>query len=319
MDYPFDEEASVLQQVWFGFMGMLTVFDDLLGVLKKPANTSELINLFMVILFALELGIIPSSVYKLEQIVPDLFTKKHLKPPLYPCFMLLPLALNIITKTYLFVATYPSVADQPTGSIALWCVIQIARMLGTSVYYFIPPFFFGVMASIFMDACEGVNKASSCLNPHMVYHEGTQLLGIYLKVQEGSQFGLFIQFTFKTLLTISVGFLLSVSGKCLSLAFFYVLIYVSSIVTSVLVLGYFGFIMDDCFKKFQETADTLRALYVKSKNVQFEKELLDLTQKIEKQAPFSALGFFSVDRSTLMAELGTILTYFIILIQADLC
>ena len=40
---------------------------------------------------------------------------------------------------------------------------------------------------------------------------------------------------------------------------------------------------------------------------------------VEKEPPFSALGFFSVDRTTLTAELGTILTYFIILLQADIC
>lgn len=301
-------------------IGLGFILADILDELKKPTETiTEWINLFMVLLYAIELVIVPVTMFKLERSAPTLFTKRQLRPPLNAWFMLLPAAINAISKLYLAVVTYHYVANQPTGDIVLWCAIQIGRLLGTSVYYSLPPIFFGVMVSNFMDKCEEFNKTRDSLNPYMVQNKGNELLEVYLKVHKGSQFGLFTQFSIKTLLIISLGFLLSVSGKCLSLDFVLMVIYVTALVTSVLILTYFGFIMDDCYQRFQGTADTLRALYVRSNNIQLNKELLDLAQKIEKQASFSALGFFSVDRSTLMAELGTILTYFIILIQADIC
>ena len=39
--------------------------------------------------------------------------------------------------------------------------------------------------------------------------------------------------------------------------------------------------------------------------------------QMEREGPFTALGFFEVNRSTLLAELGTILTYFVILLQSS--
>ena len=44
-----------------------------------------------------------------------------------------------------------------------------------------------------------------------------------------------------------------------------------------------------------------------------------IIQDIEASPKFSALGFFTVDRTTLTAMLGTILTYFIILFQTISC
>ena len=51
-----------------------------------------------------------------------------------------------------------------------------------------------------------------------------------------------------------------------------------------------------------------------------EMKMLQLIiQDIEASPKFSALGFFTVDRTTLTAMLGTILTYFIILFQTISC
>ena len=77
--------------------------------------------------------------------------------------------------------------------------------------------------------------------------------------------------------------------------------------------------MDDCFVAFQGIKTKVREAFVKTGDIQEAKEMLALIQRIEEQAPFSALGFFTVDRTTLMAEVGTILTYFVVLVQADLC
>jgi hypothetical protein len=49
------------------------------------------------------------------------------------------------------------------------------------------------------------------------------------------------------------------------------------------------------------------------------KMLRIMIEEVEDCPPFSALGFYTIDRSTLTATLGTILTYFIILFQTLTC
>ena len=46
---------------------------------------------------------------------------------------------------------------------------------------------------------------------------------------------------------------------------------------------------------------------------------LMLIQKIDTEDPFTALGFFTVDKTTLTSALATVVTYLIILIQFNLC
>ena len=50
-----------------------------------------------------------------------------------------------------------------------------------------------------------------------------------------------------------------------------------------------------------------------------EKMLNIVIEELTSLQPFTALGFYSVDRSTLTATLGTVLTYFIILYQTVTC
>ena len=56
-----------------------------------------------------------------------------------------------------------------------------------------------------------------------------------------------------------------------------------------------------------------------SDSIQVNHEIAVLIKRIERQPAFTAYGFFTVDRSTLTAELGIVLTYFIVLYQANLC
>ena len=44
-----------------------------------------------------------------------------------------------------------------------------------------------------------------------------------------------------------------------------------------------------------------------------------IIQDIEASPQFSALGFYAVDKTTLTATLGTVLSYFIILLQTITC
>ena len=48
-------------------------------------------------------------------------------------------------------------------------------------------------------------------------------------------------------------------------------------------------------------------------------DILILFHSFEAEEPLSAMGFFSVQRSTLTAEFGIIVTYIIILYQLPFC
>ena len=60
-----------------------------------------------------------------------------------------------------------------------------------------------------------------------------------------------------------------------------------------------------------------KKLSVSAVSYQEEKKLLDLIYQVQEETPFTALGFFDVDRSTLTSILATSATYIIILLQFD--
>ena len=47
------------------------------------------------------------------------------------------------------------------------------------------------------------------------------------------------------------------------------------------------------------------------------RNILNIISEIEQETPFSAGGFFYIERSTLISIAGAILTYLIILVQFD--
>ena len=61
-----------------------------------------------------------------------------------------------------------------------------------------------------------------------------------------------------------------------------------------------------------------RELYVRTEENR-RPEVLMLLDDVEQTGYFSALGFFEVNRGLLVAILGTVLTYFIILYQTITC
>ena len=60
-----------------------------------------------------------------------------------------------------------------------------------------------------------------------------------------------------------------------------------------------------------------KKLSVSDVSYQEEKRLVDLIYQVQEESPFTALGFFDVDRSTLTSILATSATYIIILLQFD--
>ena len=60
-----------------------------------------------------------------------------------------------------------------------------------------------------------------------------------------------------------------------------------------------------------------KKLSVSDVSYQEEKRLMDLIYQVQEESPFTALGFFDVDRSTLTSILATSATYIIILLQFD--
>ena len=53
--------------------------------------------------------------------------------------------------------------------------------------------------------------------------------------------------------------------------------------------------------------------------VHMEKRILKLTHEVENVEPFTALGFYTVDKQLLVSVLSTVVTYFIVLLQTFSC
>ena len=54
-----------------------------------------------------------------------------------------------------------------------------------------------------------------------------------------------------------------------------------------------------------------------SRSLQASREAMYLMFEIDREQPFTALGFFNIERSTLTSLVGTILTYLIVLVQFE--
>lgn len=88
------------------------------------------------------------------------------------------------------------------------------------------------------------------------------LVKSYRSLQMACQPFLFLLFTCHTLIVILIGYLLTIMNqKCVDPVMRTLekyIIYGVTMVTSVFVLGYCGFIMDRAFRQFQDLADRLR-------------------------------------------------------------
>ena len=106
--------------------------------------------------------------------------------------------------------------------------------------------------------------------------------------------------------------------------------------------SYLGLTLDHCWDTYAEIANAIRwanlfyrsvlVFYILSvlilflcrrKAIHYKNDditsMIFVIQEIETSPKFSAMGFYTVDRSTLTATLGTIISYFIILFQTINC
>ena len=300
---------------WLVFYGIGSTVKQ---VTIKPEDLAGWINIAMVAVFGLEFCTAPIAVFIIHEEIPNMLARKNLKYPHRLTLFLAPLVINLVMQILMvgkaiegFIQTKSSILTA-TGYVFKETVNAFGIIICMSLCNFI----LGVFVSNFIHDCKtDENNRSS----HSTKEWAEAKLCSYAAIQNASQFALFTQFTINTLTIILLGCLLTVSGTCLNYTFSIIFLYSISLVICTLILCHLGMIMDDCFVAFQGIKTKVREAFVKTGDIQEAKEMLALIQRIEEQAPFSALGFFTVDRTTLMAEVGTILTYFVVLVQADLC
>ena len=292
--------------------------DPIRQFLKWPETIAEGINLSMIGLFGIELCSVPIGILLIIRKVPQWATAPNLKRPHSFWLFLVPFFLNISLKVFMLTARHSDVAGSGKYSkveTVIWFGKEIASDIGILMCITLPNFVLGVFVSNFIlddEHNETWRKLSAKQKAEIK-------LETFILVQQASQFLLFSQFTIHTLLIIFIGCILNVIGSCLNYHFSIILLYALSLSLSALILFHLGVIMEDCYEHLFSIKEKVREDFVKTDELQEAKKLLALMQRIDEQAPFSALGFFTVNRSTLMAEVGTILTYFAVLASYDIC
>ena len=303
--------------VFWSLMGLVffILSDNAQEQIRLPKDLAEGVNLTMIFVYVTQYFTVLHGVLLMEKRLPRMFTDSNLKRPRYLAFMIAPLIINALMKIFSWAQMFSLMHDtERTAFLVLNLAKDIANDILILFFMAIPSFIIGVVANTFIREC---NKEE--LNPQTAIAATTMKLGTYKAFQQGAEYLIFSQFTMHTLMVISIGCILTVSSSCMSFNPVLIALYVVTMVLSIANLCYIAIVLDDCQQCLKDIEDRLRDVYVKTTDHQQGRELLVLLQRMAQQGGFSGLGFFTVDRSTLMAELGTILTYFVVLWQADLC
>ena len=73
---------------------------------------------------------------------------------------------------------------------------------------------------------------------------------------------------------------------------------------------------EDCYDALQDLLPTLRWQALEQADWRLREELHQLERMVARVERFSAMSFFTVDRSTLLGVMSTVVTYLVILLQA---
>ena len=116
------------------------------------------------------------------------------------------------------------------------------------------------------------------------------------------------------ILTTTQGFLiLSIYIAVLNIRYVNIFLFVFSITTTILMtMGD----LEECYDLIKEVADKAREEACEKTSVKEMMQLMVAAGKLEDTYPFSAMKFFTFERSTVTAMLATTLTYLVVLIQS---
>ena len=189
-------------------IGIGSVFDIVYMSITIPlGNIVDVINSLTMVLFVLLFASFPLTVYLLEQSGSELFSRKTLKRPICTSMMVLPFVIKGIVTIYIMVISHPFESGKSFASIIFWFINQLATLLGTTLYFAIPSFIFGVMASNLCankKAGKFGSLAGSMISNGDIYtnekknraivDETWKELMAFRSLRDGAQFGLFAQF-----------------------------------------------------------------------------------------------------------------------------
>ena len=73
---------------------------------------------------------------------------------------------------------------------------------------------------------------------------------------------------------------------------------------------------EDCYDVLQDLLSSIRMLALEQEVWRLREKLYRLERMVARMGRFSAMSFFTVDRSTLLGVMSTVVTYLVILLQA---
>lgn len=221
---------------------------DVIGFFK---HTLDPIFVVLMAVWGFQLLFTPPFIYHLAKHTPDLLQDKHLEFPVFKGCLALPLSLFLVLDIISFITI------QQTDSaydLAITVLRKILQLFTHLIFLQLSIFFLAVTVSSFIHKCELFYKAPPC---HGVYEEAQRLLANYRSLKKGCRFGLFVIFVALTLLIIANGFMLvMVSKNCMKVEDTRIFAFV--FVVDIMIVTYFGLLMDEGYQQFQNITDTLR-------------------------------------------------------------
>ena len=234
--------ATILGLLFFGMDALHTYIR--FNHHPLPQSIMPITDLVLNIVVAIEILVIPLAIYKIGREASFILEQPRLCPPAYKPLIIGP----ILVKLTLFIVSTiknpaPSTAI-PRGLISLTTIAILT----------LPMIVAGITTSTFASFCQRLQADQSIITRE----KSKQLLDQFRSVKSGCQHILFVIFVSNTLVGIGVGYLIVIVIGCMKMNVFGGISYTLYLANTISYLIYFGFIMEDCFDKFQNAADYLR-------------------------------------------------------------
>lgn len=233
-------------------------FYDSAPVAGESFNMVQTVNLMMASVVFILVILTPTAVYKLKKNSQGVLQDWDLKAPTNVVLLAIPILKSVV---HIVVMLLPAKNGDPLHNVP-WVLFDF--FLGFCIL--LPNILAGIAASTLKFRCRNFQK-----KPHNKPQEtSNQLLVEYRAIKSGCEFTLFIMFVGKTLSCIGLGYLVAMKWNgCYQPDLARSIAYSLYLLSSVPVLIYLGFTMEDCFNEFKATAIALRSVHFRGRTIFF--------------------------------------------------
>ena len=284
----------VLATCAIGFSTLYLEMDGILQLSTTNLTAAETFSLIAVsVSYPLQLIPIIPLIYFFIYLNKSLLIEQKLPLPLRVITFLAYNILQVISSLYLlYVYGLNSMYSSWSKQLVLFSI-----MLGYMILKMVSTFVVGSAISLIHRKLQDEFPSRSLNFQNHLY----TLIGDFVGLKKGLEPLLFITFVTQTTILSSTLFMV------FALKYWAMILFALCLMLD---LVYISFVLDDCYGSFKSLVLRLRQC-----GADKEEGIDVIIYIIEAEQPFTAYGFFNVDRSLLSSIFGTILTYLIILLQ----